>query len=209
MDSGAERPADGTASSGAGPEKSEDTTASAGPVGEPEGVTAAALAAEVAELKAELARTREQAEERMNAWRRAQADYENLTRRSAAEVNERSAQATGTLLMEFLPIVDNFERAFRADRHEAPDAWAEGIQLIEKEVVQFLERLGVQPIATEGQVFDPNYHEAVSQAPGPDNEVVEQVRKGYLLGARVLRPAMVVVGQGEPAGASDAAENEQ
>lgn len=207
MDSGAERPAEGRASSGAGPEESPQHSESAGPVGQPDGVTAATLAAENAELKAELARTREQAEERMNAWRRSQADYENLKRRSTGEVNDRAAQATATLLMEFLPIVDNFERAFRADRQEDPDAWAEGIQLIEKEIVQFLERLGVRPIAAEGQVFDPNYHEAVSQAPGPDNEVVEQVRKGYLLGARVLRPAMVVVGQGEPGSAPAASEN--
>ena len=202
-----ERPDDGQPS----PESdtSDDSIDSAGPVGQPSGVTLAALAAEVAELKAELERTREGSEERLTAWKRARADYENLKRRSAGEVDERVAQATSALLLELLPIVDNFERAFQADRREDPDAWAAGLQLIEKEIVQFLERLGVQPIAAEGQTFDPTYHEAVSQAPGAENEVVVQVRKGYLLGTRVLRPAMVVVGQGgEPGTASSESTSE-
>ena len=161
-------------------------------------------AGSVAELTAELARARADAEERLNAWKRARADYENLKRRSLGEVEERAAHARSALLLEFLPVVDNLERAFRADRHEDPEAWAEGILLIEKEIVQLLERLGVQPIAAEGHVFDPNVHEAVGQTPGPDNEVVAEVRKGYVLGARVLRPAMVVVGQG---GASSSQQN--
>lgn len=151
---------------------------------------------EIADLRAALAQAQAEAVERTSAWKRAQADYENLKRRSGSEVNERVAQAARTLLMELLPVVDNFERAFDVDRAEDPEAWADGIALIRKDLFHFLERMGVQPIAAEGQPFDPNYHEAVSQAPGPDNEVLQQVRKGYLLGARVLRPAMVVVGQG-------------
>jgi molecular chaperone GrpE len=166
---------------------------------------------DVAELTAQLAQARADAEERLNAWKRARADYDNLKRRSVTEVEDRAAHARSALLLEFLPIVDNFERAFRADRHEDPEAWAEGISLIDQEIVQFLERLGVQPISAEGHVFDPNVHEAVAQTPGPDNEVVAEVRKGYLLGLRVLRPAMVVVGQGgAPSHASgDGSEPEQ
>lgn len=169
------------------------------PVGQPgaEGAPDGASAVgEVAELTAALAVARAEAEERLDAWKRARADYENLKRRSVTEVEERAAHARGALLLEFLPIVDNFERAFRADRVEDADAWAEGISLIEKEIGQFLERLGVRPIAAQGHVFDPNVHEAVGQAPGPDNEVLAEVRKGYVLGVRVLRPAMVIVGQG-------------
>lgn len=192
-----ERPDDGEPSSA--PDSTDGPGGGAGP----------SPSAELAELTAELERTREQSEERLSAWKRARADYENLKRRSAGEVNDRAAQATGALLLELLPIVDNFERAFQADRQEDPDAWAAGLQLIEKEIVQFLERLGVQPIAAEGQVFDPTYHDAVGRAPGPENEVVVQVRKGYLLGTRVLRPAMVVVGQGgeqEPASGETSSE---
>ncbi len=153
---------------------------------------AAALEAALADVE----RLRAESEQHLAAWKRARADYENLKRRSASEVDERTAQATAGLLLSLLPVVDNFDRAFEADREDDPGAWAEGIALIRKDLVQVLERLGVQPIAAAGQPFDPQYHEAVARAPGPDNEVLEQVRKGYLLGTRVLRPALVVVGHG-------------
>ena len=121
-------------------------------------------------------------------------------------MEERTAHATGALLMALLPIVDDFERALAADSSDA-SAWREGIGLIERELFQLLERLGLQPIAAEGQPFDPNFHEAVSQGPGPAGEVIAQVRKGYLLGARVLRPALVVVGQGEAEAAASETES--
>ena len=170
--------------------------------GPPNGVTAA----EVAELKAALASARAEAEERLMAWQRARADYENLKRRSAQEVQERTAQATGALLLELLPIVDDFERAFAADPSDA-EAWQEGISLIDRALCQLLERIGLQPIAAEGQPFDPNFHEAVSQGPGPAGEVITQVRKGYLLGTRVLRPTLVVVGQEETAAETNETES--
>ncbi len=158
----------------------------------------------------EVERLRAESQQHLAAWKRARADYDNLKRRSATEVGERAAQATQGLLLSLLPVMDNFDRAFEADRVDDPEAWAEGIALIRKDVVQLLERLGVQPIAAAGQPFDPQYHEAVGRAPGPDNEVLQQVRKGYLLGTRVLRPALVVVGQGggdapAPASADDPA----
>ena len=164
--------------------------------GPPSEVSQAQLAAEVAELKEGLASVTAEAEEHLAAWQRARADYENLKRRSAQEVQDRTAQATSALLLDLLPIVDDFERALAADPSEAT-AWQEGIGLIDRELCQLLERIGLQPIAAEGQPFDPNFHEAVSQAPGPTGEVITQMRKGYLLGTRVLRPALVVVGQEE------------
>ena len=173
----------------------------------PEDATAALAAA-----SQELERLRAESQQHLAAWKRARADYDNLKRRSATQVGERAAQATAGLLLSLLPVVDNFDRAFETDREDDPEAWAEGIVLIRKDVVQLLERLGVQPIAAAGQPFDPQYHEAVGRAPGPDNEVLQQVRKGYLLGTRVLRPALVVVGaggDGAPAPASaDDTENE-
>ena len=166
--------------------------------------------AALAAASREVERLRAESQQHLAAWKRARADYDNLKRRSATEVGERAAQATQGLLLSLLPVMDNFDRAFEADRADDPEAWAEGIALIRKDVVQLLERLGVQPIAAAGQPFDPQYHEAVGRAPGPDNEVLQQVRKGYLLGTRVLRPALVVVGQGggdapAPASADDPA----
>ena len=172
----------------------------------PEDAAAQQAAALEAALQ-DVERLRAESEQHLAAWKRARADYENLKRRSASEVSERAAQATAGLLLSLLPVVDNFDRAFEADREDDAGAWAEGIVLIRKELVQVLERLGVQPIAAAGQPFDPQYHEAVGRAPGPDNEVLEQVRKGYLLGTRVLRPALVVVGHGDDS-APPADENE-
>ncbi len=181
----------------AGPQPPDARSDGADPGAPPEDADAQPAATLEAALE-DVERLRAESEQHLAAWKRARADYENLKRRSASEVDERAAQATAGLLLSLLPVVDNFDRAFEADREEDPGAWAEGIALIRKDLVQVLERLGVQPIAAAGQPFDPQYHEAVGRAPGPDNEVLEQVRKGYLLGTRVLRPALVVVGHGEP-----------
>ena len=185
-------------------------------VGEPVAVSAAALAAEIAELKAEVASLREQAEKRLVAWQRAQADYQNLKRRSRQEVGERATYAVSGLVLELLPVVDDLDRAFAADDSvdvpQDSEAWVEGIRLIQRKLYALLERAGVQPIAAVGQPFDPNFHEAVGRAPGPANQILTQAQKGYLLGQRVLRPSLVIVGEGADEGGdadAGAAEGEQ
>ncbi|MEE9278003.1 MAG: nucleotide exchange factor GrpE [Dehalococcoidia bacterium] len=166
-------------------------------LGEPNAVSAAALAAEIAELKAQLATVSDQAEERLAAWQRAQADYDNLKKRSQQEVQERVERSAGALVLALLPVVDDFERAIEAEADQAPAAWVDGIRLIQRKLYQFLEQCNVQPIAAEGQPFDPNFHQALGQAPGPAGQVLTQVQKGYLIGPRVLRPSQVIVGAGE------------
>jgi molecular chaperone GrpE len=83
-----------------------------------------------------------------------------------------------------------------ADHATDPAAWVDGVRLIEQKLYQFLEQKELAPIAAEHQPFDPNFHEAIGQAPGPAGQILAQVQKGYLLGDRVLRPARVIVGVG-------------
>ena len=157
---------------------------------------------DVEALQERLAALRTESAQRMAAWQRAQADYENLKKRSQQELAERATLAAAALLMGLLPVVDDFERALAADRAQDPAAWADGVQLIQHKLFQYLEQAGVQPIAAEGQPFDPKFHEAIGKMSGPEGQVVTQVLKGYLLGQRVLRPSQVIVGQGEADGAT-------
>jgi molecular chaperone GrpE len=161
-----------------------------------------AALSDVVALQERLAAVRAESEQRMAAWQRSQADYENLKRRSRQEMADRMTFAAAALLSGLLPVVDDFERAVSADRGQDPAAWAAGVQLIQSKLFQYLEQAGVQPIAAEGQPFDPKFHEAIGKASGPEGQVVTQVLKGYLLGQRVLRPSQVLVGEGEPDGDS-------
>lgn len=154
----------------------------------------AASAPGAEELRQQLEAAQEQAEQHLAAWQRAQADYQNLKKRSQNEVQERVFHTTSALLLELLPVVDDFERALEAGAQPDSASWLEGLHMIQRKLYQFLERTGVQPIATEGQPFDPNFHEAVGQSPGPAGQIITQVEKGYLIGQRVLRPARVIVG---------------
>lgn len=163
-------------------------------------------AAEGAALRTQLEEATALAEQRLAAWQRAQADYQNLKKRSAQEIQDRSAEIAAYLLRELLPIVDDLERALDADPSRDPTAWVAGVTLIRQKLYHYLEAMGVSPIATAGQAFDPAFHEAVGQAAGPAEQNVSLVRKGYLLGQRVLRPAQVLVGNGEPPDATPGAD---
>ena len=176
-------------------------------LGEPRAVSAAALAVEIAELKAQVAELQEESERRLGAWQRAQADYQNLKKRSGQEVEDRAARTAAALLLELLPVVDDFELALEAEAEVDPAAWAAGVRLIQRKLYRYLEQVELQSIAAEGQPFDPAFHEAMGQAPGPAGQVLSQLRKGYLWGGRLLRPAQVIVGGGaaEEAGHAEGA----
>ena len=98
------------------------------------------------------------------------------------------------------------ERALAADHETDVHAWIQGVRLIEKKFYAFLEAKDLSPIAAEHQRFDPNFHEALGQAPGPAGQVIAQLQKGYLLGEKVLRPARVIVGSGDDADSSPATD---
>ncbi|HUF53472.1 MAG TPA: nucleotide exchange factor GrpE [Dehalococcoidia bacterium] len=130
-------------------------------------------------------------------WRRAEADFQNFKRRAEQERSETTRFAGASLIINLLPIVDDFERAFQSlDGHIAGMTWFDGVRLIYRKLIALLENSGVRPILTEGETFDPRFHEAVAHIEGEENKVISEVQRGYMLHDRVLRPAMVVVGNG-------------
>jgi molecular chaperone GrpE len=113
------------------------------------------------------------------------------------ERSEVGRLANAALVINLLPLVDDLERALRTvDSKLAGLTWIDGVWLIYRKFQQVLENAGVREVPAEGQPFDPNVHEAISDAPGEEGNVVSVVQKGYTLGDRVVRPAMVVVGRG-------------
>ena len=156
-------------------------------------------------LSRQLADEREKAQQYMQNWQRAAADYQNYKRRVEEERGETARLANAALIINLLPLLDDVERALQnVDTHLAGLTWLDGIRLIHRKFQAVLEMSGVEEIAADGQQFDPGLHEAVSQARGEENKIVAVVQKGYRLGDRVIRPAMVIVGHDGTAG--DAAE---
>ena len=148
-------------------------------------------------LEEQLTKAQEDAQKYLGNWQRAEADFQNYKKRTEQERDESRRFASVALIQNLLPVVDDFERAFISlDGHVAAMTWFDGIRLIYRKLILLLENAGVRPIQTEGQTFDPNYHEAVAHVEGEEGKIVSEVQRGYLLHDRVLRPAMVVVGKG-------------
>lgn len=148
-----------------------------------------------------LAKAQADAEKYLDNWRRAEADFQNYKRRAEQERDENRRFAGASLIINLLPIVDDFERAFSSiDMRLAGLSWFDGLRLIHRKLLALLDNAGVKPIATEGQTFDPRFHEAVAHVEGPENKILSEVQRGYMLHDRVLRPAMVVVGNGNGTG---------
>ena len=162
---------------------------------------ATASPTEVGEM--DLAALRAELDLARGAQARAVADYQNLLRRSRDERAEWSAAAVAGAVTAFLPVLDDLERAIEATPGEMSEQpWAEGVRLVMQKFRGVLEQSGITEIHALGKPFDPARHEAAGTAPGPDGSVIHLVRRGYALGDRVVRPAMVIVGAGAPAGAA-------
>ena len=131
---------------------------------------------------------------------RAAADYQNLQRRAQEERTEFGRFQLTATVMNILPVLDDLELALDAV-HDGikDDPWVDGIRLVMQKFQGVLEAAGVKEIHALSQPFSPERHEAIGSAPGPQNEVVRVLRRGYTLGERVVRPAMVMVGDGEVA----------
>jgi molecular chaperone GrpE len=129
-------------------------------------------------------------------WMRKAAEFENYRKRIERERREQADQTMIDMLEQVLLIVDDFDRALTVDAGEGGAAYRKGVELIHAKLQDLLRRYGVKPIEALGADFDPNIHQAVMQESSPDRrdgEVIGELRRGYMIGDRLLRPAMVKV----------------
>ncbi|CTQ73509.1 nucleotide exchange factor GrpE [Roseibium alexandrii] len=174
---------------------------------EAEAVNEAAAAAEESAVDPVEALMAENAELKDRALR-TMAEMENLRRRTEKEVKDARQYAVSGFARDMLTVSDNLSRALEAlpedDRKNADAGVAsliEGVEMIERDLLNQLEKNGVRKLEPEGQKFDPNFHQAMFEVPNtevPNNTVVQVVQAGYVIGERVLRPAMVGVSKGGP-----------
>jgi molecular chaperone GrpE len=172
------------------------------------------LLADIEALKAELEAARTKADEYLAGLQRERAEFQNFRRRAAEEREAMLGLAGEDLIRKVLVLADDFDRAIEA-RPEAiaADAWVEGVAAIDRKLRALLESEGVTQIeASPGQQFDPREHEAIATVPGtnrPEGEIVDEVRRGYRLRDRVVRPALVAVAAapGDAANASPSRPN--
>ena len=145
----------------------------------------------------ELETARMEAQTHRDNLSRALADYQNLKRRVEIERNEMYQTAIGSVVKTFLEIGDDLDRALKNRPTAEPGkAWADGVELVYRKIVNKLDAQGVKPIEAEGQMFDPHQHEAIGQVEDPrfeSGQVAEVLAPGYKIGERILRPAIVRV----------------
>ena len=126
---------------------------------------------------------------------RVQADFENFRRRTSKEKEELSAVVTQGMLKDMLPLLDNFERAMAAEAKDG-EAFQKGVEMIFTQFTEILKKNGLEHIEVEGQKFDPNFHQAVMRvqnADMEDDDIAQELQKGYMVKGRVIRPSMVQV----------------
>ena len=144
-------------------------------------------------------------DEQVNKWKdvaaRSQADLDNFRKRMAREKSEAIQYANRSLLEQLLPIIDNFEMGLKAASTSEGDSSVilTGMNMVFKQINDFLTEQGVEVIESDGQTFDPNVHEALKQEPSdevPEGQIIYTMRRGYRMKDRVLRAANVVVSSG-------------
>ena len=159
---------------------------------------------EVAALKAEIAELKDRA-------LRAMAEAENTRRRAEREKKDASQYAIANFARDMLAVADNFARAINACPPDARESASpqvkgviEGVEATDRQLMATLERHGIKPIDTDNAKFDPNLHQAIAEVPGQGKAagtIVDVVQVGYVIGERLLRPAMVTVAKKDEAGA--------
>jgi molecular chaperone GrpE len=158
--------------------------------------------AELLATRAELKRVETARAELQDTLARRQADFENYRKRTERERLEIYNRVVGDVVSKLLPVVDNLRRALDAEASmEAAESdefrhFLHGVELIDKQLKDVLEGLGLQPVEAVGKPFDPHIHEAVATEPSEDYEpdtVVQELVRGYRLGEKLLRPAIVKV----------------
>ncbi len=156
------------------------------------------LLVEMDALKRQLEDAENKLAESVDGWQRAQAEFQNYKKRIERDNEMTYASMKGDIIKKVLPALDDLERALREVDRPADDAWANGIELIARKLQNILESEGVKRIEAEGAEFNPNFHEAISHEPSDtvtSEHVIAVVQNGYMLGERVIRPALVRVAQ--------------
>lgn len=153
--------------------------------------------ADIEALRLELAEARSKADEYLDGWQRALAEFANYKKRQERDQALVHQNAAGNIIKRYLDVIDDLERALK-NRPPGGDgeAWASGIELVYRKLLAILESEGVKIIGSQGQLFDPTYHEAITSEENDhfeSGQIIEVVKQGYLLGDRVLRPALVRV----------------
>ncbi len=156
------------------------------------------LEAELAQTRAELEQAKAQVAENLDGWQRARAEFANYKRRVEAERTELAASAGAEALKRVLPAVDDFERAMQTLPEELRDQpWVNGVSMVQRKLNAALEQSGITSISINpGDAFDPNIHEAVTHEDSDQftsEQIIGEVQRGYKIGDRILRPAMVRV----------------
>ena len=145
----------------------------------------------------ELSAARAEAQEYLDGWQRARAEFANYKKRVERENRESYKRVAGDILSRYLSVIDDLELALKERPQESDaGAWAKGIELIYQKLLGLLETEGVERIQAEGETFDPMLHEALSHEESSDHQdgqIIEVIRQGYRMGERVLRPALVRV----------------
>ena len=155
-----------------------------------------ALAMEVESLARQLKEAEARAAEYKDGWARSQADFQNYKKRLERDHELTYISMKGDIVKKILPVLDDLERALQ--NRPADNSWASGIELIARKLQNVLDSEGIKKIDAEGKEFDPNFHEAISHEPADGVKsgfVIGVVQNGYMLGERVIRPAMVRVAQ--------------
>jgi molecular chaperone GrpE len=155
------------------------------------------LKVQIEALQSQLAEAESKASEYKDAWMRSQAEFQNYKKRIERDEAIRKLDMKGDIIKRILPVLDDLERALQ-NKPSDSGAWISGIELIQKKLASILEAEGVKKIEAQGALFDPNFHEAISHEPADGFEsghVIAVVQNGYMLGERVIRPALVRVAQ--------------
>ena len=150
--------------------------------------------AEFDQLQSEFEQLKKERDGLVDRAARLQADFENARKRAEKEKTDFRDYATGSVVEQFLPVLDNFELALKSTG--TTEQLKTGVELIVKQMEEILRGLQVQPVKTVGEEFDPRHHEAmgsVEREDLPDQHVAEEIRKGYRLREKLLRPALVRV----------------
>ncbi len=145
------------------------------------------------DVLAELRRDKDALQDRLL---RTAAEFDNYRKRTERDRRDQADSAAAAAIEDLLPIVDNLERALQAPVGTDAEGYRKGVELVHQQMMELLRRRGVKPIQAGGADFDPRFHEAVTHETSADHregEVMEELRRGYTLGERLLRPSMVKV----------------